>query len=553
MTPEGQRARWAVLGALATLVLATLALPAAAADPPASQPYIVQRRDSLIGIGQALLERPADWRIVQSLNAIGKRGVIHPGQTLQIPLPLLKSEPGVATAAVVTGKATIDGKPLAAGQSVAEAAEIVTEADAVIVLRLSDGSTLNVAPASRLRFDRLRRYHSDDIVEARIRLERGRVETSATAQRVKPVEIRTPLATAAVRGTTFRVGAEPAYATTEVLTGAVDWGSQTNKIDVPTGFGSSADPQSRVTPAEPLLPAPSLVTLPARLETPAAEFRFAPVAQASAYRIQVAVDEAFTSIVSEQVASEPRGRFDSRADGIHYVRARAIAASKVEGLDGVGRIDIQARPAPPLPVQPRTGTVVFDPVVSLQWTVPAGIGSFRVQLAGDAGFTRILSDERVQQASASVNLQIVPPAAQSRYWRVASIDDSGKTGPFSAIGQLEWRATPPVPAASASAVVTSGRMVVRWTQVPGERYLVEASRDAAFSRIEQRVQTSQGEAELKDLTPGRYFVRLQATAPDGVVSPYSATQSIDIKPAVGSGVGSPLQSGFGTIIESPRQ
>ncbi len=347
--------------------------------------YTVQPGDTLLLLTRKLLENPDDWAEIARLNRITNPRRVAVGLHLLIPVELLKSKPSEATVVSVSGSASANGSPLAVGQAIGEAAWIQTDADAVVMLRLRDGSTLKIAPSSRLRFDRLRQYHEETVVEARVQLDRGRIEAQASPNRRKPLEIRTPFAVAAVRGTQYRVGAEGPLASTEVLDGAVAWSGASARASatdagsrVERGYGAAADAVRGALAPELLLPAPSLSGVPPRTDQIATEIRFDPVAGARGYRLQVSRDANFDSLLAQSLLTEPIARLTSSSDGIHYLRIRPVAASGVEGYDAAASIDVQARPQPPAPSVPRSGTVLFDDVAAISWTAAPSVTTYQV-------------------------------------------------------------------------------------------------------------------------------------------------------------------------------
>jgi hypothetical protein len=530
--------------------------PAAPSQDPGGIEYPVHKGDTLIAIGRSMLEEPRDWAAVQRLNHVTNPYRLRPGQLLRIPNELLKSEPSVARVVSVSGTAQVDGQPLAAGQTVGEAAVVQTDADSVITLRLADGSTLRIAPASRLRFERLRRYHSDLIVEARIALERGRVETSATTSRRKPIEVRSTVATAAVRGTDFRVSGEAGFTSAEVLSGSVGFasnvppkGARPQALALEAGYGSAADGSGRVSAPEALLPAPNLENVPARVEVAAPTFAFPPVDGARAYRIQVARDPAFSVVLSERTSDQPAGAFASAEDGVHLVRVRPISASRIEGRDATRAVDVQARPFAPFVSGPRDGATAFEPAADLQWSSQTGIPAYRVQLASDAAFGNVLRNERVTTSGARVELAVAGTEPVTRFWRVASIDETGKTGPFGPAQRIVWQPSPPPPQAAASG---PDEARLAWRALPGQRYDIEIARDPAFSGAVRRERAEGGEFVIRGLAPGRHYARIRARTPDGTTSPFTPSQGFDIPVAVTDGTGHGVTTGSGTPLHSPQ-
>ena len=568
------RARAGVAGLLACAALASPAAPAPASSPtgtsgtqraaapapghaPAAGETVtlpVSPGDTLLAIAQQRLEPPYGWRSLARLNNVADPTRLVPGSTLTVPLAWLKSRPAQAVVESVNGTTTgSDGRPLVAGQRLEQDALVQTGADAVVVLRLGDGSTLRIAPASRLRIERLRSYHRDDVIDARIALERGRVEAQAASPRQRPMQIRSPFATAAVRGTVFRVGAAEQLATSEVIEGGVDWGGARGNVALGAGFGSVADPSGRVTAPERLLDPPALGGLPAQVNRPVSSISFAPVANAGGYLIVVARDPAFRDIVTSVRSDTPRITLATSDDGIHHVKVRAIAATGVEGFDATAAIDVQARPEAPMPATPPDGADVVDDTVNLSWSGSPAASGYRVQLADDPAFVRLRRDLRVTEPRAAVPLEADPSAsapAQMRFWRVATIAADGRRiGPFSQASRLQWRPTPAAPQAGAP---DDGVVELRWEGGSGERFDVQVTADPQFASVLHALTVAQPTTRLPRLDAGRWYVRIRRTLMDGYVSPWSPPQVLQIPSLVRTAGGTVIRSGSGLLLESPR-
>ncbi len=537
-----------------TLGMTSLVFAQSAADDDIE--YVVIKGDTLINIGIRLLENPTDWQRLVEINRIGRQNALPVGMTLRIPKELLRSQSAQAIVSVVSGSAQVNGQAALVGQKVAEAALLSTAADGLLEIRLGDGSTLKLTPGSRVRLERLRRYHRDEVIEARTILEQGRVEVQASPQRRKPLEIRTPFATAAVRGTQFRVGAAQELVTSEVLNGAVSWGATsgatsgaTNSaaIELAGGFGSAGS-RNGVLPAERLLPAPDLSRLPNRIQDAALSAPFAAVTQASAYRIQVSADARFNSILQEQVTRVAQVDYLTRADGTLYLRIRPIAGSSVEGIDQTAQIEVQARPFAPNPRPTPNSGILFAPQAALSWNPSELASAYQLQLAADANFSQIVGEQKVNATTAELALATGAQHQATRYWRVAGVNSTGGyLGPYSAAQTLRYYAPPDTPSLVRSTVEQA---VLSWPKRARERYALEIADNPAFAQA-RRIETASSEQQIDQLKPGRYFARLAALADDGVTTPYSASLEFRVKSGFTSGFGLPLESGSGIRIESP--
>ena len=89
-----------------------------------------------------------------------------------------------------------------------------------------------------------------------------------------------------------------------------------------------------------LLPAPELRDVDRIVEVVSSRIAFPAVAGASAYRIEIAADQRFEKPLIETVSADPLIVLDSRNDGTHFVRVRAVDPSRLEGYDARAQVQV---------------------------------------------------------------------------------------------------------------------------------------------------------------------------------------------------------------------
>ena len=416
--------------------------------------YVMRPGDTLIGIAEQNFANPADWPLVQKTNGIADPYRIPTGTRVRIPFRLLRPDPMVADILLVNGdvvRAESDAmgeQPLVAGD-VLRAGQIVrVPAGANLSLRFADGSRLLVTEKTRFALRRAATLGDSGRREVEIELLEGAIESSVAVAPGSPrpqYEIRTPALRMAVRGTRFRAVAAADSARSEVLAGHVRVSGGRRSVELSAGYGAMAQTGQARLAARPLMPAPTIVDLPARIEYLPLRFNWTPSAEATAYRVQV-LDRA------ENMRLD--GRFDGSSagwadlpDGDYRLRVRAVAADGMEGIDAERAFNVDARPEPPFT---RTQGNVYGDAVKLEWTASADAQRYHAQVAADAGFTQILHD--APQLTATELSQSLPPG--DYVWRVATIDASGDHGPFSEQVAIKLQ---PVPIAHRRRARSKGR------------------------------------------------------------------------------------------------
>lgn len=541
---------------LSASALAQGGAPSAAAQAAGARvmEHRVRSGDTLSAIVIERLDSAFGTRDLAEFNRLPNPDRLRPEQLIRIPMRWLKPIAVAATVERVGGEAVADGRVLRVGDTVDEGARVETTPGAVVVLRLPDGSRLRLEPASRIRLQRLRQYHDEQTVDAVISLDQGRVQPMAQPGRTRPFSIRTPFATAAVRGTDFRVSAAADWVTTEVLSGGVSWGedrpvrSAEAATRVDAGQGSTADPSRQVSAPVPLLPAPRLADWPSSIDTIAWRLSFPPVEGARAYRVEIAADPAFERIRRSQVIDRPEVAYQSDADGDHHVRIRAIDAARLEGFDATARLEVRARPTAP---QPRTQApleVSFGTTHVVQWSTVPEARAYRLQVAADPGFQSIVLDRVLEEPRATIDRAGV--RSGRLHWRVASVGPERRAGPFGSARVFDWRESPSPARASATWDRTelewavpagvSSRIRVRWAGPAGAAERIES--------LPARPEPGTVRVTIRDLPAGEATAQVQWIHPDGVQTPWSAENRWTTPSVIRMQDGSPLGSGAGGVV-----
>ena len=469
--------------------------------------YVVQPGDNLLGIRARLVEENIEWQRIAKFNHIANTKNIPVGTRLLIPFQWLASQPSLAKVQSVSGKVSANGTPLVVGTVVLEKTVITTDDNSSVVIELSDGSKLRVGSASKITIDRLKQYHSDKTVEARVRLEKGRVEAIVSEKRKRPFDILTPGATASVRGTNFGVsianpssGMSADHASVDVGTGNVDWvGVRSNaKEGLPGGFGSSVDSTGAISKPEALLPQISTSAFPQEVTKTISTLQFQAIAGAATYRIQVASDEGFEKLLYENIAQSSKFFLVSENDGEHFVRVKAISGNLIEGLTANAKVNVRARPVAPDGMGPPNETAVYKEDATLSWLNAPGI-SYRLQVAKGEDFKNPILDSLTTQSQANLQLTL-----GKTFWRVASIDQ-GKQGPFSDPKHIELRAAPKSPVPKTKDDILELNSDIELSE-KGSQLEVYLAKDADFKNALEVKKLSASPASFK-LSAGKYFIK----------------------------------------------
>lgn len=535
---------------LSSLVCAGVvqAQPGPATEP--SYAYITRRSDTMIGIGRQLLADPLRWREVAAFNGLKNPNRIPTGTPLRVPLRLLRSEGVPARVEQVVGDVRLlDGAatvPLRAGEALGEGATLRTGTDGSTTVRLADGSLLRLAASSQMQIDRARRYTAVDHVSSGVKVESGRVEVQATkAVAGKPgFEVRTPQGVLGVRGTEFRVkvAVDAQITSGEVLEGAVQFAGDAGDAGgrrLGAGFGTSIDAERRVSEPTPLLQAPDVSAMPVLQERLVLRFPLPAMVGAAGFRGQVARDARFQEVLADNLAQGPELRFTNLDDGNYVLRVRAIDARSLEGLDAVLAFRLKARPEPPLPSSPAPRGVTRSSKVGLAWTANPEAASYRLQVASDERFTRLLRD---LPALAALTFELDDIAPGNYFWRLASVRAGNDQGPWGGVRAFVVRPPPSTPAPPA---IGDNSLKFNWDSEPGQTFEFQLASDMQFAQLLLERNLDKAEIELPRPVGGVYYMRLRARDADGFLGPFTAPQRFEIIDCAKSSDGACIRTGLG--------
>lgn len=207
------------------LAALTAALAAGAAQAQELVPYEVRRGESLYVIAERLLDDARRWPDVARLNRLVRPSRLQPGQRLLLPASLLKGTAVPARVEYVRGPVRVEGSMLRIGDAVDEGAALDVGASGFVSLRLHDGSLLQLQANTHSKLLRLRDLPAAQRRNTLIELDRGRIDATVAPQAPgSRFEVKTPLATAGVRGTRFGVSVpqEAVRTTADVVEGKVE-------------------------------------------------------------------------------------------------------------------------------------------------------------------------------------------------------------------------------------------------------------------------------------------------------------------------------------------
>ncbi|CAD6551790.1 hypothetical protein LMG27952_05192 [Paraburkholderia hiiakae] len=336
--------------------------PRAPTQSPEMTTYITRPGDSLYDIATRYLRNPADWKKLASLNHVSAPRRLQPGTTLRVPVALLRQDGLSAKVIAANGPVQHAFRagpllPLTVGSSLVEGDRVQTGRNGFTTLELADGSHIALPPDTSLDLATLRRTALTGATDRIVDLHSGEVSSEVTHATKKDdrFQIRSPSVVAGVRGTQFRVSYDGDKGATavEVLDGAVGVDADSPGRN---RHGAYAQAPARGTPlaaseqlvaahygsltlaGQPagapvtLLDAPELLHPSKVQDDDEVAFDIAPVAGASAYRVQIGRDAGLLDMIRDTRSADPHVSFADLADGTWFVRISAFDARGLEGM-----------------------------------------------------------------------------------------------------------------------------------------------------------------------------------------------------------------------------
>ena len=410
--------------------------------------YSARPGDNLIQFANRYLLNPNDWRVLQTLNAIKNPKKLQIGQIVRVPLVLVKQAPAPAEVLLVSGKAGIlnaagDMVAVIVGQQLQAGAALITAQNSRLDVRFADGSVVTMQSNSSMKLDTLSIYSGGGMVDTKLRLQQGKVEVTANPKHVQgnQLQIMTPSAVAAVRGTHFRVTTDTQSIKQETLEGNVALSAAGEEVAVKKGFGSLSEGGAPPLPPILLLAAPNTTALPIKYAALPLTFIMPAQDGAVAWVGQISVDAKFNTVLADNVSQGAALSFANVPDGHYYLKVRAKDGKGLEGYDATHIFVLNAQPFAPNIVKPNEAETLRDANPQLTWTAVAQAKNYRIEIAQDAYFKNIVENREVNNTAYKIEKSL--PSGHY-YWRLASLNGDDQ-GPYGKVNRFSYKPLPSAP------------------------------------------------------------------------------------------------------------
>ncbi len=349
------------------LLLLAVSLPGLVAAEEEYWEYTFRPGDSIWKVAEKYTTSVNNWVEIQEINKIrqGPDRRILPGTRILIPVSMLKQQPVPAIVIAVSGEASLlrangEQEIITTGAKLYSGDRVVTADAQSLRMQFADKSELQVLPNTVVVLDKLSHHKQTGMVDTRIRLNSGSVNT--WVEKLKPdsrYEIKTPAAVTAVRGTAYRVSTDASQISRAMVTeGNVGVSAGDSEKNVGDGYGIVAEKDKPLPEPVKLLPPPEISD---NLSTDRSVLMVSweKLPGANNYRYQLASDEKFNQVVVDSSSENNKIEINDLQPGRYYLLVRGIDQYKLEGLDAISVFEIQ---------QPAAKK---DPY----WVVPVSVGA----------------------------------------------------------------------------------------------------------------------------------------------------------------------------------
>ncbi len=192
-------------------------------------------------------------------------------------------------------------------------------------------------------------------------------------------------------------------------------------------------------------------------------------------------------------------------------------------------LELDARPQPPIPLEPADAAVIRGAAPELRWTASAEATSYRLQIALDDDFAEPVNDQNKLAANSFAVSDITP---ETYHWRLASINETGEQGPFGPARSFDIKAETATPLAALTA--DEEKVRASWQAgAEGQTYQVQIAEDPEFTVLLLDEALATPQLEIPQMTGLVRYLRVRIVEPDGYLGPWGAVQQIDPLPDKG--------------------
>jgi len=243
---------------------------------------------------------------------------------------------------------------------------------------------------------------------------------------------------------------------------------------------------------------------------------------AAEYRVQVASDSVFATVIDDAVISENQYLATGLGVGTYYWRILAQETGGNAGVWSTEKSFIIAAPQVPTLSLPGNGSAIRNTdTPTLSWSTVESAENYHVQIAEHSDFSIFAQ----QQVMSTTNYTTTSLSAGTYYWRVKGINEIGYEGGFSSVYLFE--VTGPE---SAHLLLPAEGSIISDTITPNliwgavqyaENYRIQLSNQGDFSVLLEEQIVPSTNFMTSSLDAGNYYWRVQSINNSGIIGDWS--------------------------------
>jgi len=318
---------------LSTMVLAPVASVSAQSktDSIVTRNVIVKQGDTLRSIARREFGKSGLSNMLANFNGMQETQPLAAGQVIRIPL-FTPVDRQFATVIFAKGVVTKNNEQVKRDDKIYLHELLITGEDGFVSLEFASGSVINLQPNTHAKLERLNCLDSDDSCLIVLDSAQGEVSSDVKRRDGQPTEftIKTPYASAAVRGTIFEMNALSSKIIVGVTEGEVLLQAASNDVPLDQGFGSVA--ASNAPPLDPvaLLPAPVYRYIPTRAAKGDSVSWWA-LSDVEQYLINLSADEGGMDVIAMYNETQGILSIDDLDAGEYFMNVRGVDSNGIKG------------------------------------------------------------------------------------------------------------------------------------------------------------------------------------------------------------------------------
>lgn len=499
-------------------------------------PLHVQKGTNLIRIARQYCTNPSDWKTIAAVNRLKSPYIIYSRSTIQVPLSILRTKSISAKVASISGSPILvtgdsQTREIRKGDLVLPGQTVVTEDDEYVHLIYPNNKHTRIGPQSKMLLVYLMRL-ADDNLQAEFLLKNGRI-THKVNKKLGANEhfrTRTPMAITGIRGTEFRIKIENQETNiVETLKGKVALSAAGKQILIKKGEGSKVKEGRPPEPPHALPPSPKLPqmrdiyrTLPVTFAAPAQK-------NIQSMRLRVTSDiKGLNTLVEQNAKPGQNFTLSSLTDGHYFLFFTGTDKQGFESLAaGPAPLHIRTNPGAPIISSPNNNRKIFDTTVTIRWLKSDQADHYKIQLATDPEFTKIVDEQQLKEATYTT--AALKPGKY--FFRVQLVTGDGFETLFSSSLAWEVMARPKLGNLNTSAQGKEGGITLQWPAMADTAgYALQIANDKEFTDliVSENNLTEPSYTINFLIVSGEYYVRIRSITKDGQKSPWTPPQTMTI-------------------------